>query len=100
MVSLDTYALPEVIRAMTATSDHVALERLTRIARHATERGTVVAEDSDATQVRRAVADWQEWWFVHATDYVELDGADRAIAVVTETRYGKWLRRAASGSSA
>jgi ABC-type dipeptide/oligopeptide/nickel transport system permease component len=97
MVSLDTYALPEVIRAMTATSDHVALERLTRIARHATERGTVVAEDSDATQVRRAVADWQEWWFVHATDYVELDGADRAIAVVTETRYGKWLRRAASG---
>jgi ABC-type dipeptide/oligopeptide/nickel transport system permease component len=97
MVSLDTYALPEVIHAMTTTSDHVALERLTRIARHATERGTVVAEDSDATQVRRAVADWQEWWFVHATDYVELDGADRAIAVVTETRYGKWLRRAASG---
>jgi ABC-type dipeptide/oligopeptide/nickel transport system permease component len=97
MVSLDTYALPEVIRAMTTTSDHVALERLTRIARHATERGTVVAEDSDATQVRRAMADWQEWWFVHATDYVELDGADRAIAVVTETRYGKWLRRAASG---
>jgi len=97
MVSLDTYALPEVIRAMTTTSDHVSLERLTRIARHATERGPVLAEDSDATQVRRAVADWQEWWFVHATDYVELDGADRAIAVVTETRYGKWLRRAASG---
>jgi peptide/nickel transport system permease protein len=97
MVSLDTYALPEVIRAMTTTTDRVALERLTRIARHATERGPVLAEDSDATQVRRAVADWQEWWFVHATDYVELDGADRAVAVVTETRYGKWLRRAASG---
>jgi peptide/nickel transport system permease protein len=97
IVSLDTYALPEVVRAMTTTTDHVALERLTRIARHATERGPVVAEDSDATRVRRAVADWQEWWFVHATDYVELDGADRAVAVVTETRYGKWLRRAASG---
>ena len=97
IVSLDTYALPEVIRAMTTTTDHVALERLTRIARHATERGPVVAEDSDATQVRRAVADWQEWWFVHASDYTELDGADRAIAVVTETRYGKWLRRAVSG---
>ena len=34
---------------------------------------------------------------MHATDFVALDGADRAIAVVTETRYGKWLRRAASG---
>jgi ABC-type dipeptide/oligopeptide/nickel transport system permease component len=97
IVSLDTYALPEVIRAMTTTTDHVALQRLTRIARHATERGAVVAEDSDAPQVRRAVADWQEWWFVHEADYVELGGADRAIAVVTETRYGKWLRRAASG---
>ncbi|HEY3822450.1 MAG TPA: ABC transporter permease subunit [Polyangiaceae bacterium] len=97
LVSLDTYALPEVIHAMTTTTDHVALERLTRIARHATERGPLLAADSDATQVRRAVADWQEWWFVHATDYVELDGADRAVAVLTETRYGKWLRRAASG---
>jgi len=97
IVSLDTYALPEVIHAMTTTTDHLALERLTRIARHATERGTLVAADSDPVQVRRAVADWQEWWFVHATDFVQLDGADRAIAVVTETRYGKWLRRAASG---
>jgi peptide/nickel transport system permease protein len=97
LVALDTYALPEVVRAMTATRDHVALERLTRIAQHATERGPVVAEDSDARQVRRAVADWQEWWFVHATDFTSLDGADRAIAGLTETRYGKWLRRAASG---
>ena len=53
--------------------------------------------DATPAEVRRAVADWQEWWFVHATDFVALDGAERAIAMVTETRYGKWLRRAASG---
>jgi ABC-type dipeptide/oligopeptide/nickel transport system permease component len=97
IVALDTYALPEVIRAMVTTTDHVALERLTRIARHATGRGPLVAENSDADQVHRVVADWDEWWFVHSTDYVSLDGADRAVAVMTETRYGKWLRRAASG---
>jgi ABC-type dipeptide/oligopeptide/nickel transport system permease component len=97
LVSLDTYALPELVRAMGATSDHVALERLTRIARHATERGPMLDADATPEQVRRAVADWQEWWFVHANDYVSLDGADRAIAVVTETRYGKWLKRAAGG---
>ena len=97
LVSIDTYALPELVRAMGATTDHVALERLTRIARHATERGPALDADATPEQVRRAVADWQEWWFVHATDYVPLDGADRAIAVVTETRYGKWLKRAAGG---
>jgi ABC-type dipeptide/oligopeptide/nickel transport system permease component len=97
LVSLDTYALPDIVRAMGTTTDHVALERLTRIARHATERGPILDADATPEQVRRAVADWQEWWFVHATDYVALDGADRAIAFVTETRYGKWLKRAAGG---
>jgi peptide/nickel transport system permease protein len=97
LVALDTYALPEIVWAMGTTTDHVALERLTRLARHAAERGPVVSTDATAAQVRRAVADWQEWWFVHAPDYMALDGAERAIAAVTETRYGKWLRRAASG---
>jgi peptide/nickel transport system permease protein len=34
---------------------------------------------------------------VHETDFVPLDGADRVTATLTETRYGKWLRRAVSG---
>ncbi len=34
---------------------------------------------------------------MHATDYVALEGADRAASFLTETRYGKWLRRAVSG---
>jgi peptide/nickel transport system permease protein len=97
IVSLDTYALPQIMRAMGTSGDRLTLERLTRIAHHATGRGPVVASGSDTTQARRAVAEWQEWWFAHGTDFQPLDGADRAMAVLTETRYGKWLRRVASG---
>jgi peptide/nickel transport system permease protein len=97
LVALDTFALPEVVRAITTRVDRPTLERLTRIAHLASERGTVIAEDAPDDLVGRYVADWQEWWFVHGTSFVALDGADRAIAVITETRYGKWLRRAASG---
>lgn len=95
--SLDTFALPEIVAAMSTTTDGLALERLTRLARHATGRGPELTPDAPPGEVRRAIADWDEWWFVHETDFVALDGAERAIAMVTETRYGKWLKRAASG---
>lgn len=97
LVTLDTYALQELVEAMTTTTDPVALERLTRLAHHATGRGTVLEGSPTPAQIRRAVADWREWWFVHSSDYVALTGASRAIAMVTETRYGKWLERAAGG---
>ncbi len=97
VTALDTLALPEVVRAMTPHTDPVTLSRLTRIARHATERGRVVGPDATRDERERAVADWSEWWFAHTTDFVALDGAGRAIAVVTETRYGKWLKRIVSG---
>ena len=97
LLALDTFALPEIIHAMSISHDAVSLERLTRLARHATGRGQVVLSDATAPDVRRAVADWREWWFVHASDFVALEGAERAIAFVTQTRYGKWLDRARSG---
>jgi peptide/nickel transport system permease protein len=97
LVRLDTFALPAVISAMSTASDRLTLARLTRIARHVSERGPTLEVDATPGETRRALADWREWWFVHATDFVAIDGADRAVAVVTETRYGKWLRRAAGG---
>lgn len=97
LVALDTFALSGVVRAIGTTDDRTALARLTRIARHAAGRGALLYASSSDHDVRRARADWREWWFVHATDFVPLDGSDRAIAVITETRYGKWLRRAVSG---
>ncbi len=97
LLALDTYALPQIVLAMTTTTDPVALQRLTRLAHHATGRGTVIEDGASPGQVRRALADWREWWFVHGDDFVPLAGAGRAIAMVTETRYGKWLERAAGG---
>jgi len=99
LMALDTFALPELVHAITvdAKDDRATLERLTHIARHAGGAGPIIARDAPSADVRRDIAAWGEWWFVHANDFVVLDGADRAIAVVTETRYGKWLRRAGSG---
>jgi peptide/nickel transport system permease protein len=95
---LDTFALPEIVRTMSTTRDGDALARLTRLAhRAAGGRGRVLATDATADEVRRAVADWREWWFVHVTDFVVLDGIERASAFVTDTRYGKWLERVPSG---
>ena len=97
LVELDTFALPEIVDAMTTGTDRLALERLTRLANHATHRGPELEANATPGEVRRAIADWKEWWFVHDTDFVALDGASRVLSMVTETRYGKWLKRAASG---
>jgi peptide/nickel transport system permease protein len=94
---LDTFALPEIIRAMATTQDGMAIQRLTRLAHHVSGRGQVVTPDATDSDVRRALADWREWWFVHGTDFVALDGAERAMSLVSNTRFGKWLERARSG---
>jgi peptide/nickel transport system permease protein len=70
---------------------------LTRVACHVAGRGRVLPTDATREEAQRAVADWTEWWFVHGTDFVALDGGFVAIAIVTETRYGKWLKRIVSG---
>jgi peptide/nickel transport system permease protein len=96
LVKLDTFVLAAVLPAM-QQADRAGLVRLMRIARHATERGPTIDEDTPADEARRALANWQEWWFVHATDFVAIEGADRALSFATETRYGKWLKRAVTG---
>ena len=98
LLQVDTYALPELFLAMTdPATDRVALERLTRLAAHATGRGSVIPPDAGATFVRRALADWVEFWYVHRTDYVLLEGPEKLTAALGETRYGKWLMRAVTG---
>jgi len=97
LIVLDTLALPPVIRAMANTTDPITLARLTEIASNASQRGAPLSAKASEEEARRAAGDWREWWFVNSTDFVALDGVDRAIAVVTDTRYGRWLKRIASG---
>jgi peptide/nickel transport system permease protein len=97
IVVVDTFALEELVLAMKTTQNRVALSRLARIASHVAGRSVFIPHDAPEPQMRRAVADWEEWWFVHRTDYVALEGTDRVSATVGETRYGKWIARIASG---
>src|SRR5580692_10453067 len=82
LFEVDTFALEEVMRAMKETHDPQALSRLASVASHVTERTVAIPEDADPTFVRRAVADWEEWWYVHRADYVELEGAERVGATL------------------
>lgn len=94
---LDTFALPEIMRALATARDPLTLARLTRLARNATGRGHVLAADARPDEIRRTLADWREWWFVYSADFASLAGATRAIAFFADTRYGKWVTRASSG---
>jgi peptide/nickel transport system permease protein len=95
--SLDTFALGAVIAAMRDTHDRDALVRLVGLASHATGRGPVLDPAATDAEARRTVAQWDEYWYVHASDFTPIDGADRVTATLAETRYGKWLLRAATG---
>ena len=100
LVALDTFALPELVEALKVADDRRVLERLTRLLNHAAGRGRVVssqASEDSRGETRRILADWREWWFVHNTDFAPIDGPRRAIAFLTDTRYGKWLDRARTG---
>jgi len=97
LLEVDTYALGELVAAMRTATDRGALARLADAASHATGRAVEIPEDADSTFAGRALADWDEWWYVHRSDYVPIDGAERIAATVSETRYGKWILRAASG---
>jgi ABC-type dipeptide/oligopeptide/nickel transport system permease component len=97
LLEVDTFALGEIIANLGTTADREALARLASAASHVTGRSVEIPVEADASFVRRAVADWREWWYVHRSDYVALRGVDRLAATVSETRYGKWVLRAASG---
>ena len=97
ILEVDTFALEPIVEALEAATDRPAIARLSGLASHLTGRRVVLPDDASDATVRRVKGDWQEWWFVHREDYVSLDGGKRIAARFTDTRYGKWLLRAASG---
>lgn len=91
----DTFAVDELVAALPSANAE-ALVRLTRLLARSTGRGAVASE-SNRTNHARVVEDWQSWWYVHRSDYVALDGAERVVASFARTRYGLWALRAATG---
>jgi peptide/nickel transport system permease protein len=94
---VDTFALDELVHAMRTAPDREALANLAAAASRVSGRAVEIPASADELFAHRALADWDEWWYVHRTDYVPLTGAERIAATVSETRYGKWVLRAVSG---
>jgi peptide/nickel transport system permease protein len=97
ILEVDTFALDDLVQALSDSDDRVTLARLSGLASHVTGRHVVVPEDANESAVRRVKGDWQEWWFVHREDYVALDGGEQIVARFADTRYGKWILRGARG---
>ncbi len=97
LASLDTYALADLMEAIDATDRHDALLQLMKIVAKITD----LAPPDEATtpkELEALRAQYSFFWYVHRTDYVPLEGLDRVVASVTETRYAKWTIGAFTGS--
>lgn len=100
VIQLDTYALPELMQALGRVRDRADVERVRRLGlllAHITQKDWRLGGDPHVADARRLVATWQEWWLSEGPNYVALDGISKAIATVTQTRYGRWLRSLPSG---
>lgn len=97
LASLDTYALADLMDAIEATDRHDALLQLMKIVAKITQ--LVPPDDAASPQELEALrAQYTFFWYVHRSDYVPLEGLDRVLASVTETRYAKWTIGAFTGS--
>ncbi len=97
ILAVDTYALDAIFRVLYETVDPLARARLLALCGDITGLAPHVSEHDDTTTVELAAGIWREWWYVHRSDFITYSGTDRAIVVVSETRYGKWVSRVFSG---
>lgn len=91
--ALDTFALAEVLAALELPHDAASLDRaraLVAIAAHATDRPDLIGPAADFVAARQCVERWRAFWSVYGADYVVLAGPSRVVAMIVETRYGKW----------
>ena len=103
----DTYALAELVarmRTVDDAEDAARVQRLSWLAAHATGQRTMIPATSAIGDARIAADQWGAWWSEHQHEYVAFQGFERVIAMVRETRYGKWaasmaLWRASAGSA-
>jgi len=100
IIQLDTYALPDLIRALGQVRDARDLGRAVRVT-------ALLADITDKPDWRVAANDtveeavpvvrlWRRWWSLHGADYVTYDGPQRLYAMVVDTSYGKWVTEAAT----
>lgn len=94
---VDTFALQEIIPQMQLTRDRAALRELTMAAAHCTGGGPVLPTDATEDELRLVLEFWRSYWFVHRDMHRELTSQSRLGAILTETRYAKWVGGALTG---
>jgi len=95
---LDTFALPELLSRLPpieSPEDVKRARRITVVASAIAGRPWVVPKNASLPAARSVVSQWQVWWLEHRADYVVFDGAERSLAMVSETQYGRWAAEAA-----
>ncbi|MCC6213651.1 MAG: hypothetical protein IT376_02195 [Polyangiaceae bacterium] len=94
VIALDTYALEAILEALgeiETERDVVRVRRLLALAARSTGSAEQLPRDATIADARAAALRWRLWWTEHRRDYVTRSGAARAFAVLTDTRFGRWL---------
>ncbi len=97
ILQVDTYALPELIRALgriRTPEDVLRAERITALLAHVLEQGPVARRGMTIAEARAVARSWQNFWIERGSDFVTLDGPTRVAATLLQTRYGLWVAHA------
>lgn len=90
---LDTFALEHVLLALQPPTDPASLQQarsLIDIAAHVTGSSDRIEPGDNLDQARAVVDRWRAFWNVYRSDFTVFTGTSRVIALMLETRYGKW----------
>jgi ABC-type dipeptide/oligopeptide/nickel transport system permease component len=97
IAELDTFALEELMEALTPLRDAADLRRVQRIANLASDLTGLpwrIRDHAGIEQARAVSFTWLRWWNVNRSSYVTFDGPRRLSAMLTETAYGHWATHA------
>lgn len=98
LVRLGTFALPAIFALLDHPIDTDSARRLTTVLCTITGLPMQLPPGASVDQTRALVNQWRAWWFASRLEYETLRGGRRIAAHVLETRYGRWLACAVSGS--
>ncbi len=95
VLELDTFAVPELIDAIgrvETPADAARVERIAPVLGHATGVAWELPPKASVSDAAALASRWRRWALENRLDFTTLDGPGRLTAVVTETRYFRWLR--------
>ncbi|MCC7541891.1 MAG: ABC transporter permease [Deltaproteobacteria bacterium] len=93
ILRLDTFALAELVVALEGRLAPASERRVVDLLCDITRRDQRLPPRATPQQRRAVIDAWREWWFLRDADFIERSADDRRVAMVTETRFAKWITR-------